>query len=90
MRIEKLKSHCSAKSPTQIACVNEPLRIVYIGDVKRDNTSNSDTHLLTLANRNDPICVASSKVAKASTISVAVANIISGVISLTFANVNTA
>jgi hypothetical protein len=70
------------------------LRIVYIGDVKRNNAcnnaGNSDTYLLTLANRNDPICVASSKVAKASTISVAVAGIIAGVIALTFVNVNTA
>jgi hypothetical protein len=70
------------------------LRIVYIADVKRDNAhdnaSHSNTYLLTLANRNDPICVALSKVAKASTISVAVAGIIAGVITLTFANVNTA
>ncbi len=70
------------------------LRIVYIGDVKhdnaRDNAGDSGTYLLTLANRNDPICATSSKVAKASTISVAVAGIIAGVISLTFTNVNTA
>jgi hypothetical protein len=72
--------------------VNKPLRIVYIGDVKRDNArdnaGNSDTYLLTLANRNDPICVASSKVAKAITISVPVASIIAGIITLTFTNVN--
>jgi len=72
--------------------VNKPLRIVYIGDVKRDNArdnaGNSDTYLLTLANRNDPICVASSKVAKAITISVPVASIIAGIIALTFTNVN--
>ncbi len=70
------------------------ISIIYIGDVKhdnaRDNASNSDTSLLTLANRNDPICVTSSKLAKASTISVAVVGIIAGVITLTFANVNTA
>ncbi len=70
------------------------LRIVYIGDVKHDNTrdnaGNSDTYLLTLANRNDPICVKSAKVTKASTISVAVTNVIVGVIALTFTNVNTA
>jgi hypothetical protein len=70
------------------------LRIVYIGEVQRDNAhdnaGNSDTYLLTLANRNDPICVASSKVAKASTISVAVTGIIAGIIVLTFANVNMA
>ncbi len=69
------------------------LRIVYIGNVKhnnaRDNALDSNTYLLTLANRNDPICVMSSKVAKASTISVAVASIIMGIIALTFANVNT-
>ncbi len=72
--------------------MNKPLRIVYIGDVKRDNArdnaGNSDTYLLTLANRNDPICVASSKVAKAITISVPVASIIAGIITLTFTNVN--
>ncbi len=70
------------------------LRIIYIGDVKRyntrDNANDSDTYLLTLANRNDPICVASSKVAKASTTSVAVTGIIEGGIALTFSNVNTA
>jgi hypothetical protein len=70
------------------------LRVVYIGDVKPenacDNAGNSDTYLLTLANGNGPICVASSKVAKASTICVAIAGIIAGVITLTFANVNTA
>ncbi len=72
--------------------VFEPLRIVYIGDVKRNNSHNnagdSNTYLLTLANRNDTIFVASSKVAKASTISVAVAGVIAGIIALTFANVN--
>jgi len=41
-------------------------------------------------NRNNPICVALPKVAKASTIHVAVASIIAGVITLTFANGNTA
>ncbi len=46
--------------------------------------------LLTLAKSNDHICGASTKVAKASTISVAVAGIIAGVIVLTFANGNTA
>jgi hypothetical protein len=46
--------------------------------------------LLTSANRNDPICVASPKVAKASTISVTVAGIFAGVIVLTFANGNIA
>jgi hypothetical protein len=44
--------------------------------------------LLTLAKRNNPICVASPKVAKASTIHVAVDGIIVGVIILTFANGN--
>ncbi len=72
--------------------MNKPLRIVYIGDVKRDNArdnaGNSDTYLLPLANRNDPICVASSKEAKAITISVPVASIIAGVIAHTFTNVN--
>ncbi len=52
----------------------------YIGNVKwdhvHDNAGDSGTYLLTLANRNDPTCVASSKVSKASTISVAVAGII--------------
>jgi hypothetical protein len=70
------------------------LRIIYIGNVKRDNAcdnaSNSDTYLLTLANTNDPICVTSSKVAKASTISVSVASIITGIFALTFDNVNNA
>jgi hypothetical protein len=46
--------------------------------------------LLTLANRNDPICVKLPKVAKASIIRVAVAGVIVGVITLTFANGNTA
>ncbi len=41
-------------------------------------------------NRNDPICVASPKVAKASTIRAAVTSIIVGVIVLTFDNGNTA
>jgi hypothetical protein len=72
----------------------DELRIIYIGDVKRDNTrdnvGDSGTYLLSLANRNDPICVASFKVAKASTISVDVTGIIMGIIGLTFANVNTA
>ncbi len=45
---------------------------------------------LTLANRNDPICVASPKVAKASTLHVTVAGIIAGAIALTFANRNIA
>ncbi len=69
--------------------VFEPLRIVYIGNVNsRNNAGDSNTYLLTLANKNDPICIASSKVAKASTISVAVAGIIASIIALTFANVN--
>jgi len=42
--------------------------------------------LLSLADRNDPICVGSPKVAKASTIRVMVASIFAGVIVLTFAN----
>ncbi len=71
--------------------VSEPLRTIYIGDVNsRNNAGDSNTCLLTLANRNDPICIASSKVAKASTISVAVAGVIASIIALTFANVNTA
>jgi hypothetical protein len=41
-------------------------------------------------NRNNPICVASPKVTKASTICVAVTGIIVGVIVLTFDNGNTA
>jgi len=40
--------------------------------------------------KNNPICVASPKVANASAIGVAVAGIIAGVIALTFANGNTA
>jgi hypothetical protein len=68
------------------------LRIIYTGNVKhnnaRDNAGDSNTYLLTLANRNDPIYFMSSKVAKASTTSVAVAGIIMGIIVLTFANVN--
>jgi hypothetical protein len=46
--------------------------------------------LLTLANRNDPTCVVSPKVAKASTIHVTVTCIIAGIIVLTFANGNMA
>ncbi len=42
--------------------------------------------LLTLADRNDPICVMSPNVIMASTICVTVAGIIEGVIALTFAN----
>ncbi len=65
-----------------------------MGDVKHDNAhdnaGNSDTYLHDLANRNDPFCVTSSKVAKASIIGVAVSSIITGIIVLTFANVNTA
>jgi hypothetical protein len=61
----------------------------------RDNAGDSDSHyLLALAtlghsdkNRNNPICVMSPKVAKASTICIAVA--IACVIALTFANGNT-
>ncbi len=64
-------------------------RIVYIGNVKHNNAGDIDAYLLTLANRNNPICVKSSKVAKASTISVTVADVITGIIALTFANVNT-
>ncbi len=41
-------------------------------------------------NRNNPICVASPKVAKASIIRIAVTGVIVGVITLTFANGNTA
>jgi hypothetical protein len=62
------------------------MRNIYIGDVKRDVAP----YFLTLANRNDPICVMSPKVAKASTIRVTVAGGIAGVITLTFANVNIA
>jgi len=40
-------------------------------------------------NRNNPICVALPKVAKASTIRVAGAGIIAGIIAFTFADVNT-
>jgi len=40
-------------------------------------------------NRNNPICVALPKVAKASTIRVAVAGVIAGIITFTFANVST-
>jgi hypothetical protein len=73
---------------------NIMLWIMYIGDVKR-NVARHVTHdvtpyLLTLANRNDPICVVSPKVAKASTTRVAVTSIIAGIIALTFANGNTA
>ncbi len=46
--------------------------------------------LLTLANRNDPICVALPKVTKPSTIHNTVAGIIAGIIALTFANGNMA
>jgi hypothetical protein len=46
--------------------------------------------LLTLANRNDLICVTLPKMAKARTMHVAVAGIIAGIIVLTFANGNTA
>ncbi len=49
------------------------LSCIYIGDVKSDVA----TYFLTLANRNNPICVVSPKVAKASTIvAVAVAGVI--------------
>jgi hypothetical protein len=69
------------------------LRIINIGNVKHnnacDNAGDSNTYLLTMANRNNPICVKSSKVAKASATSVDVASIIMGIIVLTFANVNT-
>ncbi len=64
--------------------------IVYIGDVKHNVAHDVAPYLLTLANRNDPICVVSPKVAKASTIRVAVAGIIAGVIVPTFAKENTA
>ncbi len=62
----------------------------YIGDVKGNVARNVTPYLLTLDNRNDPICVVLPKVAKESTISVAVAGSIAGVITLTFANINTA
>jgi hypothetical protein len=62
------------------------MRNIYIGNVKHDVAP----YFLTLANRNDPICVTSPKVAKASTIHVTVAGSIAGVITLTFANVNIA
>ncbi len=66
---------------------------IYIGNVKRDVVHNVARdvapYILTLANRNDPICVVSPKVAKASKISVAVTGVISGIIALTFDNVNT-
>jgi hypothetical protein len=75
---------------------NIMLWIIYIGDVKR-NVARHVTHdvtpcLLTLANRNDPICVVSPKMAKASTtcVAVAVAGVIAGTIALTFVNGNTA
>jgi len=51
---------------------------------------NVASYLLTLANRSDPICVVSPKVAKASTTRVAVTGVIEGVIALTFANGNKA
>jgi hypothetical protein len=57
---------------------------------KHDVARDVSPYLLNLANRNDPICVVSPKVAKASTTRVAVAGIIAGVIALTFANGNTA
>jgi hypothetical protein len=50
---------------------------------------NVASYLLTLANRSDPFCVVSPKVAKASTTRVAVAGVVEGVIALTFANGNT-
>jgi hypothetical protein len=78
-----IKLYSNAKSDSR---VNEPLWIVYIGDIMRNVTP----YLLTLVNRNDPICVVSPKVAKASTARVAVAGIIPGIIALTFANGNTA
>ncbi len=57
---------------TQLSCS-------YIGDVERDIARNITgiiaPYLLTLANRNDPIYVTSSKVAKASKMSVAVADV---------------
>ncbi len=61
-----------------------------IGNIQHDIVRDIMPCLLTLANRNDPICVTSPKVAKASTIRVAVASVIVGVIALTFANGNTA
>jgi hypothetical protein len=74
--------------------VNAPLWIIYLGDILhnivRDIAGVIAPCLLTLANRNDPICVASPKVDKASTIHVAVTSIIAGVIVLTFANGNMA
>ncbi len=51
---------------------SELLSYVYIGDVKCDVvcdvTHDIMPYLLTLANRNNPICVALPKVAKASTV----------------------
>jgi hypothetical protein len=44
----------------------------------------------TLANRNDPVCVVSPKVAKSNTTCITIAGIIEGIIALTFANGNTA
>jgi hypothetical protein len=90
-----LYSHCGvltetpwlAKPAGKIIIMHHSFNgIVYISDVKRDVAP----YLLTLANRNDPICVVSSKVTKASTICVAVAGIIAGVIVPTFAKENTA
>jgi hypothetical protein len=82
-----IKIYSNAKSDSR---VNEPLWTVYIGDIMRNVTP----YFLTLVNRNDPICVMSPKVAKASTTRVTVAGIImgiiAGVITLTFANGNTA
>ncbi len=60
------------------------LRIVYIGDVKRDIAP----YLLTLANRNNPICVASPKVAMASTLVVTSVGVFARDIALNIANVN--
>ncbi len=58
------------------------LSCVYIGDVQHDiahdKARDIAPYLVTLANRNDPICVASPKVAKASKMSVAtIANVFS-------------
>jgi hypothetical protein len=57
-----------------------------IGDVKR----NIAPYLLTLANRNNPICVTSPKVAMASTMAVTIVRIFAHDIVLNIANVNTA
>ncbi len=70
------------------------LWIVYVFDILHnimcDITCVIVPCLLTLANRNDPIYVTSLKVAKASTIRFTVAGVITGIITLTFANGNTA